>query len=132
MTQQNRVGVDVSIPLYSGNAASAQVDRARAQRAASAGRLAVHQRDLQLQVSVSFRRIGSLRKLREQRREVARQSLLRFEAAEAQFGFRAITLPDLIDARIEFEEAKAQTISTEYDFWREHLELLALTGQLPS
>ena len=131
LNQQNRVGIDVSLPLYSGNAVAAQLDRAKAQRNDAAARLAVRQRDLRLQISTAFRRIATLRELSLRRGEVAQQSWLRFEAAEQQFGFRAITLPELVEARIEYEEAQSQAIETKFDVWREYLELLALTGDLP-
>lgn len=130
LTQQNRLGLDVSLPLYSGGAQSAQISRARAEEAAATARVAENERDLRLDITAAYARITSLGELLERRGEVVAQSQIRFEAANTQFEFRAITLPELIEARIEYENAQREAVMTEFDLLRQYLDLLALTAQL--
>lgn len=130
LNQQNRVGLDVSLPLYSGGAQSARISRASAEEAAASARLAENQRELRLDISASYTRISSLSELLERRSDVVEQSRIRFEAANTQFDFGALALPELIEARIEFENAQRDAVVTQFDLLRQYLELLGLTAQL--
>lgn len=63
------------------------------------------------------------------REEVEKQTRLQFEAAEIEQGVGVRTLRDLIDIRLEYEQAGLQTIRTRYDLLRERLRLMSLTSQ---
>lgn len=129
LSQQNRIGLDVSLPLYSGGAQSARLARASAQEAAASARVAENRRELELNVSAAYARIASLSELLERRNEVVEQSEIRFNAANAQFGFGAMALPELIESRIEFENAQREAVVTKFDLLRQYIELLGLTAQ---
>jgi len=119
----------VGLPLYSGGAQSARLARASAQEAAASARVAENRRELELEVSGAFTRVSSLSELLERRNEVVEQSRIRFNAANAQFGFGAMALPELIESRIEFENAQREAVVTKFDLLRQYIELLALTAQ---
>jgi len=57
---RDRVGIDLSLPLYSGRAISARNQRASAREAAANARVQDAKRQLNEQVSIIFRRINSL------------------------------------------------------------------------
>ena len=57
---QERVGIDVAVPLYAGNAITARRNRAGAQEAAARGQANSARRQLEQDVRISYRRILSL------------------------------------------------------------------------
>jgi len=128
---RDRVGVDVSIPLYSG-ALKAGNQRARAQLSIAQNQTLNIERQLREDVDIIIRRIKSLSNQLQTRQEVEKQTRLQFEAAEIERGAGVRTLRDLIDARLEYEQAGLQTIRTRFDIMRERLTLLSLTAQLPT
>jgi len=66
----------------------------------------------------------------ETRVEVEKQTRLQFEAAEIEQGAGTQTLRDLIEIRLEFEQAGLATIRTRFDLMRERLNLISLTAQI--
>ena len=127
---RDRIGVDVRVPLYSGNALGARKRRASARERAARARSLDFRRQLTQDVSITWRRIRSLREQLESRREVERQTLLQFEAAELELGAGTKSLRDLVEIRLEYEAAGLERIRTEADIARQQLTLRALTGRL--
>jgi len=127
---RDRVGVDVSVPLYSGNTLKAGNQRARARLSISQNQTLNIERQLQENIEISIRRIESLSNQREAREEVETQTRLQFEAAEIEQGAGTQTLRDLIEIRLEYEQAGLATIRTRFDLMRERLNLMSLTAQI--
>jgi len=129
---RDRIGVDVSVPLYSGNAIGARNQRASARYSIARGQLLDAERQLRKDVSIGYRRILSLESQLMSRQEVEKQTRLQFEAAEIEQGAGAKTLRDLIEIRLEYEQAGFQRIRTKYDLMRQQLQLLTLTAGILS
>jgi len=127
---QNRVGVNVSVPLYSGSALTARKRQASARAARSGGELAVAQRQLREDVTITYQRSLLLEGLIINRAEILRLKQQEFEgrSIEHQNGLR--TLPELIETRLELEDASLDEISVRFSLERERIRLSALTGEL--
>lgn len=128
---RDRIGVDVSVPLYTGSALGARRDRARADIALEQSALRVSQRELREQAEIAFRRRMSLEAQLVRREAVAASQEDYFDAISGEFDFGLGTLPELIDARLEHEQAELDVISARYALLRQKVELLHLTGRLP-
>jgi len=128
---QERIGVNVTVPLYAGNSIAASRQGAGARESVARGRVLDAQRQLRKDVSIAYRRIASLEKQLISRQEVEDQTLLQFEAAELEQKVGTQTLRDLINIRLEYEEAGLQKLNVKYDLERERLNLLSLTAALP-
>jgi protease secretion system outer membrane protein len=127
---RDRIGVDISVPLYSGNAIGARNQRASARHAIARGQVLDAERRLRKEVSIGYRRSLSLEAQLKSRLDVEEQSLLQFEAAEIEQRLGAKTLRDLIEIRLEYEQAGFQRIRTKFDLMRQQLQLMRLTGVL--
>ena len=127
---RNRVGVDVSVPLYSGNAQTARVLAARARTQQARGRVGEAQRQLEEDLSISTRRVAALRgqAVRRDRAKEARAEQL--NAAELQFERNLRTLPELIEVRLMYETALLASIETSYELLRQQLTIVQLRGLL--
>jgi len=128
---QERIGLNVTVPLYAGNAINARRQGAGAREAVARGRVLDAQRQLRKDVSIGYRRIASLEKQLISRQDVEAQTLLQFEAAELEQKAGTQTLRDLIEIRLEYERAGLQTLNIKYELERERLNLLSLTATLP-
>jgi len=126
---RDRIGVDVSVPLYSGNAIGARNQRASARQAIARGRVLDAERQLRKDVTIGYRRIMSLESQLASRLDVEEQTRLQFEAAEIEQNAGTKTLRDLVEIRLEYEQAGFQRIRTKYDLMRQQLQLLTLTGK---
>jgi len=126
---RDRIGVDVSVPLYSGNAIGARNQRASARHAIARGQVLDAERQLRKDVSIGYRRILSLESQLVSRLDVEKQTRLQFEAAEIEQNAGAKTLRDLVEIRLEYEQAGFQRIRTKYDLMRQQLQLLSLTAK---
>ena len=102
---RDRIGVDVSVPLYSGNAIRARNQRASARNAIARGRVLDLERQLRKNISIGYRRILSLESQLVSRRDVEEQTRLQFEAAEIEQNAGTKTLRDLVEIRLEYEQA---------------------------
>lgn len=129
---RDRIGVDVSVPLYSGNAIGARNQRASARQAIARGRVLDAERQLRKDVSIGYRRSLSLQSQLLSRQDVEEQTRLQFEAAEIEQKAGAKTLRDLVEIRLEYEQAGFQRIRTKYDLMRQQLQLLTLTASILS
>jgi len=78
------------------------------------------------------RRGGVLEAQLIRREAVAASQAEYFEAIEGEFEYGLGTLPDLVDARLAHEQAQIDVISARFDWLRQKLELLRLTGRTPT
>jgi len=127
---RDRVGVDVTVPLYSGSALRAQKRRATARETAAQARVFDQEQQLREDVSITWQRLNSLEKQLATRAEVEHQTRLQFEAAEIEAGAGTITYRDLVELRLEFEEAGLARIQTTFDLEQQKLILRSLMGQV--
>jgi len=128
---QERIGVNVTVPLYAGNSISARRQGAGARERIARGRVLDAQRQLQKDISIRYRRVASLEKQLISRQDVEDQTFLQFEAAVMEQGAGTKTLRDLIEIRLEYERAGLQKLAVKYELERERLNLLTLTAALP-
>lgn len=128
---QERVGLDVSVPVFTGSALIARSRRASARQAAAKSEVAERRRELEQEARISYRRALSLEAQIITAREVEARNreLLKFAQIEYEAGTR--TLPNLVDVRITYEEAGLRRIGVKYAQKRERLRLLSVTGSLP-
>ncbi len=127
---QERVGLDVSVPIFTGNALNARSQRAGARRAEASGRVADLRRQLEEDVRVSYQRTLSLQAQLLTRQDFEDRSRELFEFATIEYEAGTRTLPELIDVRLEYEQAGLQRIAAKYGYLREQLALAALTASL--
>ncbi|MEL7451850.1 MAG: TolC family protein [Pseudomonadota bacterium] len=127
---QERVGVDVSVPLYTGNALAAQGRRATAREAAAKSEVAERRRELEEEVRISYRRALSLDAQVLTAQDVEDRNKELFEFAQVEYDAGTRTLPELVDVRIDYERSGLQRIQMKFDLMRERLRLLSLTGDL--
>lgn len=127
---RDRVGIDVTVPLYAGNSLRAQKRRANARETAARARVFDQELQLREDVTITWQRLNSLKKQLASRIEVERQTRLQFEAAEIEAGAGTITYRDLVELRLEFEQAGLARIRTTYDLEQQKLILKSLTGQV--
>ncbi|MEO0883354.1 MAG: TolC family protein [Pseudomonadota bacterium] len=127
---QTRLGVNVSVPLFTGNALVAQRRRASAQAARASGELAAAQRALRQSIEVTWRRTLLLQAQSVSRADIRRFKQEEFKAAEIEYEQGLRTLPALTDIRLELEDAALSEIRSRFDLEREQLRLKALTGEI--
>ncbi len=127
---RDRLGVDVSVPLYTGDAIGARGDQAQARLRGEEYALRAQQRDVREEAQISYRRQLSLRAQYLRRQAVADSQLAYFEAISGEFQFGLGTLPDLVEARLGFEQAELNVVRARFNLMREQLGLLHLTAQL--
>ena len=127
---QERLGVDVSVPLYSGDALGARSRRASARQAAAKSEVAERRRELEQDVRITYRRILSLQAQIITARDFEKSSKDLFEFAEYEYEAGTRTLPDLVEVRLEYEQAGLRSIALKYELMRERLALLTLTGDI--
>lgn len=125
---QDRISVDVSVPLYDGRSAWARAQGANARQQAARSEVASLRRQIDQQAQISFQRVVSLKAQLISRETVEAQTLEQFEAAEFEFDASRRTLPDLIEVRLDYEAAALNRIEVKYQLLRETLNLIALTG----
>lgn len=125
---QDRIGVDVTMPLYSGQALSAERDKAGAQETAARSRLSAARRQIDEEVRVTFQRILSLGVQLASRETVEARSLEQFEQAQLEYEAGTRTLPELVEARLKYEDAALRRIAISFDLMLQKLILLNLTG----
>ncbi len=128
---RDRIGIDVSVPLYSGSQLSARADRAAAHADLAAAQLRRGERDVREEALVTQRRIAALRgqviRLETVRERKAEQLAL----VEQELERSVSTLPELVEVRIEHENAVLAAIRARHDLYREQARLLALADAAP-
>ena len=128
---RDRVGVDVSVPLYSGSALGARNDRAQARLSQEESALHALQRNLGEEAEIAFRRSISLQAELLRRQAVADSQLNYFDAIAGEFELGLGTLPVLIDARLAYEQAALDVVSARFSLLRQRLDLMRLTARMP-
>ncbi|MGS2724034.1 TolC family protein [Porticoccus sp. GXU_MW_L64] len=128
---QDRVGIDVSVPLYTGNALTARKQRTASREAAARGQLQDARRQLREQVQITWYRSLSLQRQLKSRQTVVAQYTRQLQAAEMEYELGTRTLPDLVEVRLEYEQGNLQRIQTELELMQQKLLLLSLTARLP-
>ncbi|MEL7280012.1 MAG: TolC family protein [Pseudomonadota bacterium] len=127
---RDRIGIDVSVPILSGNALNAERRRTGAELFIRRSERAVFRRDLIEAVEVSSRRLLSLQAQFIRRQDVVDRQTDQFAAAETEFEAGVRTLPELVEDRLELEAARLQAVTIEFSLARERINLSALTGDL--
>jgi len=127
---QERVGVDISVPLYTGNAIGARSRQAGARRDRAEADLQQAKREVREQITLSQQRVLSLTAQVERRAAVEALSLQLFEAAQIERERGVRTLQLLIDVRLQYEAAILTRIAVAYELRREQLRLLGLFNAL--
>lgn len=127
---RDRIGVDVSVPIFSGAALNARSQAADAEVARAQADLVRQRRQMREDILISRRRALSFYAQSVRRASVEDRKLEQFEAAEIEFEAGLKTLPDLVEDRLDYEEARIELIRIKYALLAERLNLLALTGQL--
>ena len=125
---QNRVGLDISVPIFSGNGLRARKRQAAARENAARSEALDARRQLRESVSIIYRRINSLDKQLSSRENVEEQKLEQFSAAEIEYSAGVRALPDLIDIRIDYEQSSLDRIRIQYDLLQQRLQLLIFTS----
>jgi protease secretion system outer membrane protein len=128
---RDRIGIDVSVPLYSGSALSARADRARAQADLAAAQLRRGEREVREQALVHLRRIASLQGRVIRLESVREHKGDQLALIEQQVARSVSTLPDLVDVRLEYEDAVLAEINARHTLYREQARLLALADASP-
>ncbi|MFS2319231.1 TolC family protein [Maricaulis sp. D1M11] len=127
---RDRVGVDVSVPLYTGSALGARNDQAQARLSGEEFALRAEQRDVREEAHIAFRRQLSLASQLVRREAVADSQFAYFDAISGEFQYGLGTLPDLVSARLNYEQAELDVVRARFQLIREQLGLLNLTAQL--
>jgi len=123
---RDRIGIDVSVPLYTGAALNASRRRADA----DAGRLDARMRDVRRllieEVEISLQRLASLEAQLIRLETAQEQAALQLGAALEEFDAGARTLPELIEVRLDYEQAVLDLITVRFDRQRTQLRLASL------
>lgn len=128
---RDRVGVDLSVPLYAGNSIDAGTDRAEADLQRISAEVARLQQELREEVLLRVRRLDTLRRLVDTRRNAHAAKKRELEATELAFRLGQRTLFDLLETRLGSYDAAVAALEAQYDFFREHILLGVITHSLP-
>lgn len=128
---RDRLGVDVSVPLFTGDALGARQDRVRARLVQEENSLRAVRRDIREEAEIAFRRLISLEAQLIRREAVEDSQRLYFEVISNEFEFGLGTLPDLVDARLAYEHAMMQVVGARHEVLRQKLDLMRLTARIP-
>ncbi len=124
---RDRLGVDVSVPIFGGTINSEQeraVARANIARAEHARAI----RAAEENIDITLQRIKSLKEQLVHLKETEKQMKLRFDSAQIEKDAGVRTLRDLIEVRLEYEQAGLTRIGSEFEIERQILVLLEQTG----
>ena len=128
--RNERVGFDISMPLFQGGRNRFAKRRAKARARGAEASLAREEQALREHLAVSWARAYHLRSvLFKQTR--ARESFGRLsEAADKEFALGAMTMPDLIDVKRDYHRAALAEIDVRFELYAQELLLIADTGRL--
>ena len=124
---RDRLGLDVSVPLTGGTIRSEQ-QRASARSNIARAEYARALRLAEENVEITIHRIKSLKEQLVHLRETEKQMKLRFDSAQIEKDVGVRTLQDLIETRLEYEQAGLTRIGAEFEIERQLLVLLEQTG----
>lgn len=129
---RDRVGIEVSVPILTGSALDASARGAAALASKARSQVRSAQRQLEEDIYDLVRSRIALSAQLFRLNEVERRRLDRFDSAIAEHAARMLTLPDLIEIRLDLEEARLNVVSAQYQLEAQQLRLAVLTGTLTS
>lgn len=124
---RDRVGVDVSLPLYGGTII-AREKRAKARSNLARAEYTRALRQAEENIDITNRRIASLETQWQHRLETEKQMKLRFDSAVIEKNAGVRTLSQLIEIRLEYESAGLARINAEFEIQRQMLVLMEQIG----
>ena len=124
---RDRLGLDVSVPLTGGTLRS-ESQRATARSNIAKAEYARALRSAEENIEITVYRIRSLKEQLVHLKETEKQMKLRFDSAQIEKDAGVRTLQDLIDTRLEYEQAGLTRIGAEFEIKRQLLVLLEQTG----
>lgn len=129
-TVRNRIGVDLSAPIFTGN-------RLKAQRAQSRARIAGAQqqhdrlrRDIDEALSLAWQRMVALRELSVQRNRITQSLQEEADATEFEVLKNTKTVQHLVEIQDDLQEAILEEINTRYAMYIQQLLILTLSNRL--
>jgi len=125
----NRIGVDVSVP-FTGGTLKSDAARATARLNLSRAELNRAEKELEERIKITLKRIRSLEAQIPKFKTIEEQMFIQFEAAQTEETIGTKTLSDIIDIRLQYEDAGLRRINGEFELQREKLTLLEMTGVL--
>lgn len=125
----NRIGVDVSVP-FAGGTLKSDAARATARLNLSRAELNRAEKELEERIKITLKRIRSLEAQIPQFKIIEEQMFIQFEAAQTEETIGTKTLSDIIDIRLQYEDAGLRRINSQFELQREKLTLLEMTGVL--
>ena len=124
---RDRLGVDVTVPLTGGTLKS-EKQRASARSNIARAEYARALRAAEKNIDITLHRIKSLKEQLIHLRETEKQMKLRFDSAQIEKDVGVRTLQDLIEVRLEYEQAGVTRISSEFELERQFIVLLEQVG----
>ena len=124
---RDRLGLDISVPLTGGTILSEQ-QRASARSSIARAEYSRALRAAEENIDITLHRIKSLKEQLVHLRETEKQMKLRFDSAQIEKGAGVRTLQDLIEVRLEYEQAGLTRISAEFEVERQLIVLLEQVG----
>jgi len=123
---QDRIGVDVSVPLYAGSGLAAGRERAAARVQLVQAEIAVRRREIVQRIEIGLKRLQTLTAQSAGRRDISAFRRDGLTAAEREYEQGLRTLPELIEARLDYEQARLAQIASEAEIRRLILTLESL------
>jgi len=127
---RERIGINLSVPLYTGSALSARSDVARAQARRADSTVDQLTREIEEQVIITYKRALLLNEQLSRRKAVSAFRKTEFQAVQNGYDNNIRTLPELVDSRLQFEQARLSEIRTRYNYYRRVLTFKSLIGAL--
>ena len=127
---RDRIGIDVSVPLYTGGAVKAAASRAAAREEESRSELMLAERRLRREVATRNARADVLERQLKARREALNQKDRLLDAARRERDAGTMTTRELVEIRLDYETSALQEIDTRYALALEHLETLFMDGRI--
>lgn len=127
---RDRVGIDVSVPLYAGNALGASKARARSREQQARSDVRIAERNLMQAYRTSVRRVQILERQLAARAEATKQKQRLLAAAEREQSVGTLTFRELVEIRLDYEASVIALIGVEFDLARQRLEIRFLKGDL--
>jgi len=127
---RERIGFDATVPLYTGSSLSAKSDKARAQAQRAYYRAEEQTRTLEAQVVTTHKRALLLNAQLGRRQAVIEFREMELKAAQSGYENNIRTLPELVDVKLQLEDARLVEVQTRYNYLRQALILKSLVGTL--
>lgn len=124
---RDRLGVDVTVPLTGGTIQSER-QRASARSNIARAEYARALRAAEENIDITLHRVKSLKEQLVHLREIEKQMKLRFDSTQIEKDAGVRTLQNLIEVRLEYEQAGLTRIGTEFDVERQLILLLEQVG----